>query len=109
LVGQQITLRRGNLMVTAARATLLQQRADAGDCDLVAKVQGPAGGQRGYFYTGGHFQPDSRLRAPVDLAALRLSALLLDSSVTLTCVPPGSGTRIGIDRDGDGILDGDQP
>jgi hypothetical protein len=28
--------------------------------------------------------------------------------VTFTCVPRGSGQRIGIDRDGDGILDGDE-
>jgi hypothetical protein len=25
--------------------------------------------------------------------------------VTFTCVPPGNGTRIGIDRDADGIPD----
>jgi hypothetical protein len=28
--------------------------------------------------------------------------------VTFTCVPPGSGSRIGIDRDGDGAGDGDE-
>jgi len=28
--------------------------------------------------------------------------------VTFTCVPPGSGHRIGIDRDRDGVLDGDE-
>ena len=27
---------------------------------------------------------------------------------TLVRVPPGSGQRIGIDRDGDGFLDGDE-
>lgn len=27
--------------------------------------------------------------------------------ITYTCVPPGSGLRIGLDRDEDGILDGD--
>jgi hypothetical protein len=31
-----------------------------------------------------------------------------EGEVTLTCVPPGSGVRIGIDRDEDGILDGDE-
>jgi hypothetical protein len=28
--------------------------------------------------------------------------------VTYTCAPPGSGERIGIDRDEDGYLDGDE-
>jgi hypothetical protein len=28
--------------------------------------------------------------------------------VTFTCVPPGSGERIGVDRDGDGVWDGDE-
>jgi hypothetical protein len=28
--------------------------------------------------------------------------------VTYTCTPPGSGERLGIDRDGDGALDGDE-
>jgi hypothetical protein len=30
------------------------------------------------------------------------------STLTFTCVPPGSGYRIGIDRDADGIADGDE-
>jgi len=28
--------------------------------------------------------------------------------LTYTCVPPGSGVRIGLDRDEDGFLDGDE-
>ena len=28
--------------------------------------------------------------------------------VTYTCVPPGSGFRLGVDRDGDGYRDGDE-
>ena len=31
-----------------------------------------------------------------------------DGALTFTAVPPGSGRRIGIDRDLDGVLDGDQ-
>ncbi|MBC7974709.1 MAG: hypothetical protein H7138_06950 [Myxococcales bacterium] len=30
------------------------------------------------------------------------------AAVTFTCVPPGSGLRIALDRDGDGALDGDE-
>jgi hypothetical protein len=28
--------------------------------------------------------------------------------LTFTCVPPGTGTRIGIDRDEDGVYDADE-
>jgi hypothetical protein len=28
--------------------------------------------------------------------------------LTFTCVPPGSGLRMGIDRDEDGVYDGDE-
>jgi thrombospondin type 3 repeat protein len=30
------------------------------------------------------------------------------NALTFTCVPPGSGWRVGIDRDGDGYADGDE-
>lgn len=30
------------------------------------------------------------------------------NSLTFTCVPPGSGQRIGLDRDADGLLNGDE-
>ena len=29
-------------------------------------------------------------------------------TITFTCVPRGSGVRIGVDRDGDGFWDGDE-
>jgi hypothetical protein len=41
-------------------------------------------------------------------AALRLLATQSGHPVTYTCVPPGSGVRIGVDRDGDGLRDGDE-
>ncbi|MGH8569221.1 MAG: hypothetical protein ACREXU_14745, partial [Gammaproteobacteria bacterium] len=37
---------------------------------------------------------------------LRATAHLPGGEITYTCVPPGSGRRIGLDRDADGILDG---
>jgi DNA-binding beta-propeller fold protein YncE len=39
-------------------------------------------------------------------AALR--DLALSHPVTYTCVPPGSGLRLGVDRDGDDFWDGDE-
>ena len=44
---------------------------------------------------------------PIGDAALRLLARA-GRPVTFTCVPPGSGERIGVDRDGDGAWDGDE-
>ena len=32
----------------------------------------------------------------------------LYAGATFTCVPPGSGARVGLDRDGDGWADGDE-
>ena len=55
-------------------------------------------------------RPRGRGRAapPIGDAALRLLARF--RAVTFTCVPPGSGERLGVDRDGDGdgVWDGDE-
>lgn len=99
IVGQQVTFTPGNGAAAAGRLALMIQRADAGDCDLVAKQGG-----KGWVYVGdGKFRPDRKRGALVTEAALRALG-----GVTFTCVPPGSGVRIGIDRDGDGKLDGDE-
>jgi hypothetical protein len=39
---------------------------------------------------------------------LRQRAQQKDGELTYTCTPPGSGVRMGIDHDEDGILDGDE-
>ena len=90
----------------AARVDLLRRRADAGDCELVAKTT-VAGAEAGFLYAGNdRFRPDRRAATPIGDAALRLLARF--RPVTFTCVPPGSGERIGVDRDGDGVWDGDE-
>jgi hypothetical protein len=86
----------------------LLARADAGDCDLVAKGT-LAGRSVGYLYVGhGRFATDHRAAPPVSGGALRTLGVLPGHEVTYMCVPPGSGRRIGIDRDEDGFLDGDE-
>jgi hypothetical protein len=61
----------------------------------------------GYLYTaGGTFKPNRAAGPEVGEAAIRLRAAI--SPLTFTAVPPGSGRRIGIDRDLDGVLDGDE-
>jgi hypothetical protein len=87
---------------------LLRQRADAQECDLIAKTE-IAGVEAGFLYVGsGWFRTDRRARPPITGAALQLLATHGGHPVTYTCVPPGSGERIGVDRDGDGFWDGDE-
>jgi hypothetical protein len=106
-VGQQVTLTASSSVAVAARVNLLRQRADAGDCDLVAKTT-ISGGEAGFLYVGsGLFARDRRGQPLIPAAELR-SLAGSGSPVTYTCVPPGSGERVGVDRDGDGFWDGDE-
>jgi hypothetical protein len=92
----------------AARVELLRRRADAGDCELVAKAE-VLGVEAGFVYVGsGQFRSDRRALPPISEGALRHVATQLGHPVTYTCVPLGSGERIGVDRDGDGFWDGDE-
>ncbi|MES1244010.1 MAG: beta-propeller fold lactonase family protein [Acidobacteriota bacterium] len=105
-VGQQVTLRASHSASAEARIDLLRGRAEAGDCDLVAKSS-LFDDEVGFLYVGsGLFARDRHGQPLVPAVALR--ALAAVRPVTYTCVPPGSGERIGVDRDGDGSWDGDE-
>lgn len=108
VVGQQITLDDGNAGVVGARIDVLIARAAAGECDLV--VKGTIGGeQRGWLrLDDGDFHGDRAAEPPLSDGALRALAATPGQQLTYTCVPPGSGRRIAIDRDGDLMLDGDE-
>jgi DNA-binding beta-propeller fold protein YncE len=109
IVGQQVTLTASNAAVAGPRIDLLRARADVGECDLVVKGQ-DAKRELGFVWRpGSGFQPDQRARKPLPDAAVRALVAKTGRELTYTCVPPGSGTRIGIDRDEDGVLDGDEP
>jgi DNA-binding beta-propeller fold protein YncE len=102
-VGQQVTLRASSSAEVSSRVDLLRQRAEAGECELVAKAR-ILDGEAGFLYVGsGLFARDRKGQPPITDATLRSLA-----PVTYTCVPPGSGERIGVDRDGDGAWDGDE-
>ncbi|HEV7668410.1 MAG TPA: hypothetical protein VGS22_07795 [Thermoanaerobaculia bacterium] len=104
-VGQQVTHRAGS-SAAVSRINVLRQRAEAGECDLVAKAT--IDDEVGFLYVGsGLFETDVRGLPPIPAAALRALAEI-GRAVTYTCVPPGSGVRLGVDRDGDGAWDGDE-
>ncbi len=109
IVGQQTTLTKDNATVVGDRIDLLIDRARAGECDLVAKSGGNHG-EKGYLYdvASDRFLGNRRCDAPLSDISLRLRAFQDGGELTYTCTPPGSGVRIGIDRDGDGVLDGDE-
>jgi YVTN family beta-propeller protein len=105
IVGQQATLTNQNAGDVGALIDLLRDRADEGECELVAKVKiGQV--ELGFYWTGGAFTT-SFAGAP-DLSEAQVKLLATVSPVTYTCVPPGSGFRVGVDRDGDGHRDGDE-
>ncbi len=120
IVGQQVTISPANFNVGDVndRITLIDTRAGAvfasailggvtTECDVVVKtVEG--GVERGYVrLANGTYQPDVN-GAAISEAALRAKANGAGAGQTLTytAVPPGSGTRMGIDRDEDTLPNG---
>jgi YVTN family beta-propeller protein len=88
------------------RMDTLQARAAAGDCDLVA--HGRVGGsRRNWLFGSGGWNADRSGIAPISSAALRALAGP-GAEVTVIGVPPGSGTRMALDRDRDGYSNGDE-
>ncbi|MRG90889.1 hypothetical protein [Polyangium spumosum] len=107
IVGQQVTLTQDNCAVTSPRVDLLVARADAGECDLVAK--GRIVEEIGFVYVGsGQFKVDIGASPPISRALMEAVMTAGNLALTYTCAPPGSGVRMGIDRDLDGYLDGDE-
>ena len=107
IVGQQVTLTGSNAASTGARIDLLEAQAAAGACDLV--VHGTVCEQEmGFVLANGAFMPDVSGEPALSDSALRKLVRRHDDALTFTCVPSGSGFRIGIDRDGDGYANRDE-
>jgi len=109
IVGQQVTLDATNALVVEQRLNLIRDRAlNAGECDVVVKGT-IAGEQRGaWLAPSGLFELDRADDPPLDDATFRALAATPGQELTYTCVPPGSGKRLGVDRDEDGHLDRDE-
>ncbi|HMJ13233.1 MAG TPA: hypothetical protein VK524_17555, partial [Polyangiaceae bacterium] len=116
ITGQQVTLTSANAASAAERVDLLIARAAAPftskllggtvtECDLIAKTV-VSNRQVGFVRRAdGRFYPDDG-GTPLSDAQLRAIATSSGEPVTYTCAPPGSGQRMGIDRDLDGVVDG---
>lgn len=114
IVGQQVTLSAANSGDSAlnARLELMLQRAQVSaprpECDLIAKgvIEGE---QRGAVLNGdAQFTVDRANAEPVTPAQLKSTARSGANVITFTCVPPGNGIRMGVDRDLDGAFDADE-
>jgi DNA-binding beta-propeller fold protein YncE len=105
IMGQQVTLiENNNKEKVKSHIKLLMDRADLGECDLIAR----SNSGDGYLYVGGNSFTTNKTAAGL-ITAGQLRSLAIDgNTVTFTCTPPGSGTRIALDRDEDGALDGDE-
>jgi DNA-binding beta-propeller fold protein YncE len=114
IVGQQVTLTSTNRAIADPRIDLLVQRASSDfqslilggavtECELIAKGTA-AGKPRGWLrQINGLFISD--VNTLLTDAALRDLAAV-EGPITYTCVPPGSGERMAINRDSDSHLDG---
>ena len=107
IVGQQTTLYH-NANVVAPRIALLKQRAEAGECDLVAKFRVGTLEVGWLYQDNGTFTSSVSILGDLSPVALGLLAVLTDRPLTYTCVPPNNGDRIALDRDLDGVRDGDE-
>jgi len=120
IVGQQVTIGPGNFNETDVndRITLIDAQANDSfesavlggavtECDVIVKtVEG--GVEKGYYSSsGGTYTPDDNGPA-ISEATLRAKADPVGDAQTLTytAVPPGSGMRMGIDRDEDTLPNG---
>jgi len=125
IVGQQLTLNDTNGAMVNTRLNLMINRATtsfvlvgdptAKECDLVVKGVRHndvlnVDEARGYLLdpATGKFQTDRASEDPMSDTDLRALAGTSGHQLTYTCVPPGSGVRVGIDRDEDGYLDRDE-
>ena len=111
IVGQQVTLTAASGTDVHARIDLLRARAQVTaprrECDLIVKgvLDGvPRGALMG---ADGSYQMD-RANDVITDAGLRALVNQNNQTLTFTCVPPGSGRWMGLDRDSDGVFDGDE-
>jgi hypothetical protein len=125
IIGQQVTLGDDNENDAAlnARIDLLKARAAAGECDLVVRGRRDVRhrGRSQEVEAGFLYNPGTGLYKMSVASAPAISEAGLRNGdshghrcndgadpITYTAVPTGSGARIALDRDLDGVYDGDE-
>jgi DNA-binding beta-propeller fold protein YncE len=108
-VGLQVTVTAENKTTPAVtdRLDLLLGQFAAANCDVVVKgfFQNRP---RGFVYLGSNaFKSDRQSEANFTRQQL-LDGVSAGHELTFTGVVPGTGQRLGIDNDGDAVLDGDE-
>jgi len=110
-VGYSRTVTKNNVVSQLVKddLALLMGEAAKGNCDLVARGLFRSE-QRGFSYdpTRNVFVSDRAADKPFSLNDLNRELAAGRALLTFIGVPPKSGLRIGIDRDLDGVLDGDE-
>ena len=108
--GRTVTAANAHASAVSNDWSLLESQAAAlTNIDLIAK--GTLNGElHGLIYQPGsaNYRTDSTNLAALTRAQL-LAKIDMGDRLTFMGVPPGSGVRMGIDRDEDGVLDGDVP
>jgi DNA-binding beta-propeller fold protein YncE len=112
IAARQVTVTQANNAAARDAVSLLVQRANIStprpECDLIVKgIRDEL--ERGWLLgTDGAFHSDRISEAPVALSTLLQVAARPGQELTFTCTPPGSGTRMGLDRDEDSYYDRDE-
>ena len=112
ILGQQVTLTDGNRSEAMPRVDLLIARGRIDtpipECDLVVKGVVDGAARSWAMNRSGQFRSDRATEPVIGRTTLQAMITGPGQYLTFTCTPWGSGTRIGIDRDLDGVLDGDE-
>jgi DNA-binding beta-propeller fold protein YncE len=108
IVGQQITVSEINLKSTSDRVNLLTERALLGDADLIVRGVIDAEARSYLMDQSGAFTGNRRAEPKLSKEQLLQLANLPGHFLTFTAVPIGSGVRMALDRNQDGVWDGDE-
>jgi DNA-binding beta-propeller fold protein YncE len=107
VVGQQATLTATNGGAVMGRVELLLARARQGECEVVVRGR-ESGRELGFLYRPASGDFLSNRMNEGAWSKEQLLARLPHGPLTFTAAPGGSGHRLALDRDLDGVLDGDE-
>ncbi|MDJ0621331.1 MAG: hypothetical protein QNJ17_00110 [Desulfocapsaceae bacterium] len=107
VVGKQVTLNKAVPEIDRQLLGTLIARADKGDCDLIAYTRKQEQ-QKSWLYQNGAFTPDAARGKSLSYGDLTLLYSSTHKPLSFLCVPPGDGIRTALDRDLDGIRNGDE-